>query len=231
MAFIILFFNIDYILNNKNRNENKGVSHIPPNEISNKQIINQRQNIVVNDFHLTNGQISLYESGLENVAAKSKNSYITLLSGIDKSLKYRGFLYNTLIMKDSLLKLGSTADFIVLIGFTNEHDEYDSKTNDIYKQDINLLKSHNIIVYVLPRLINFTSSSSPSSSSTNNDITMNKLPPLPRLTFAEMALLKITPYSLIQYEKIQYLDGDVLPVKNMDCFFNINYNTFTGTYL
>ena len=36
---------------------------------------------------------------------KSKNAYVTLISGIDKNLKYRGFLYNALIMKKALTLL------------------------------------------------------------------------------------------------------------------------------
>jgi hypothetical protein len=42
-----------------------------------------------------------------------------------------------------------------------------------------------------------------------------------------MALLKITPYSFTQYKRIQFLDGDVMPTKNMDCFFEIDRNAFT----
>ena len=47
----------------------------------------------------------------------AKYAYVTLLSGIDKSLRYRGFLYNALIIKRALNQLGSTADFITLIGY------------------------------------------------------------------------------------------------------------------
>jgi hypothetical protein len=49
---------------------------------------------------------------------KSRFAYITLLHGIDNTFSYRGFLYNALITKKSLSALGSTADFIVMIGFT-----------------------------------------------------------------------------------------------------------------
>ena len=48
----------------------------------------------------------------------SQNAYITLIHGIDNTFKYRGFLYNALIMRKALLGLGSTADFIVMLGFT-----------------------------------------------------------------------------------------------------------------
>jgi hypothetical protein len=51
-----------------------------------------------------------------NRKQNSKFAYVTLLSGIDSSFKYRGFLYNLLIMKRALLQAGSVADFIALIG-------------------------------------------------------------------------------------------------------------------
>lgn len=41
---------------------------------------------------------------------------------------------------------------------------------------------------------------------------------------------QVTPFRFTQYERVQYLDGDVLPTKNMDCYFMLNENTFnTGT--
>ena len=95
----------------------------------------------------------------------SEYAYVTLISGIDTSFRYRGFLYNALIMKRALKLEGSTADFIALIGYAQ---------NDTtpFMPDIDLLTSHGIIVHELPRLLN---------------------PTLP-LSFAEMALLKITPW-------------------------------------
>jgi len=131
-------------------------------------------------------------------APQSKYAYVTLISGIDNSFRYRGFLYNCLIMRRALRDAGSTADFIALIGYSD---------NDIaaYRDDMKLLKDEGIILYILPRLID----------------------PSHKLNFAEMALLKITPYSFTQYERIQFFDGDIMPLKNMDCFFKLDMNTYT----
>ena len=41
-----------------------------------------------------------------------------------------------------------------------------------------------------------------------------------------MALLKVTPWNFTQYNRIQFLDGDVMPTKNMDCFFQLNINSY-----
>jgi hypothetical protein len=135
---------------------------------------------------------------LQNPPQKSRYAYTTLISGIDKSMKYKGFLLNALIMLRSLRSLGSTADFIAMIGFRDE--EY-----QLYVDDINLLIKNGIIVHVLPRLLNKQF----------------------KLSFAEMALLKVTPYNFTEYEKVQFFDGDIMPTKNMDCLFELPFNSFT----
>jgi hypothetical protein len=137
-------------------------------------------------------------SALKIVGQKSPYAYVTLISGLDKNFAYRGYLYNALIMKRALETLGSTADFIALIGYSDSDPAP-------YQSDIELLRSHSILIYTLPRLLD----------------------PKHKLGFAEMALLKITPYSFTQYKRIQFLDGDVMPTRNMDCFFDIDKNSFT----
>jgi hypothetical protein len=105
---------------------------------------------------------------------KPKYAYITLLHGIDKSNKYKGFLLNTLIMRAALTRVGSKHDLIAMIGFT------DLNTNvSEFEIDINLLKAYNVKVHLLPRM----------TTSKN------------KISFAEMALLKITPWSLLEYDR------------------------------
>lgn len=143
-------------------------------------------------------------AGLSNLNFKvARYAYVTLLHGIDKTLKYKGFLLNTLVMKAALTKLGSKHDLIALVGYT----DLNLNTSE-FQNDINLLLSSNIIVHYLPRM------------------TKNK----GKITFAEMALLKITPWSFTDYDKLQFFDGDILPTKNLDCFFQLKENTFnTGS--
>ena len=136
-------------------------------------------------------------------SGKSKFAYVSLMHGIDDRFGYRGFLYNALLTKKSLEKLGSTADFIVLVGFTAGDDP----NNDEINRDLQLLRDFGVIVYYLPRFV-----------------------PEMKLAFCEMALLKITPFNFLEYDRIQFLDGDVLPYKNMDCLFGLDRNTFnTGS--
>ena len=136
-----------------------------------------------------------------NPKQNSPNAYVTLIAGIDTRFKYRGFLYNAIIMLRALRQKGSTADFVAMLGF----GETTQEAIDKFRPDIDLLKKHGIIVHVLPRLIHDSHA----------------------LNFAEMALLKITPYSMTQYSRVQFFDGDVMPTKNMDCFFKLKANTFT----
>jgi hypothetical protein len=134
-------------------------------------------------------------------ARNSKFAYITLIHGIDNTFSYRGFLYNALIMRKSLVDLGSTADFIVMLGFTTLGDTLDYR---LFAEDIALLEKSGMRIFYLPRL----------------------RPIHRKVRFEEMALLKITPWNLTEYDRIQYFDGDVLPLKNMDCFFKYEQNTF-----
>lgn len=145
-----------------------------------------------------------------------KTAYVTLIHGIDEDLKYRGFLLNTLIMQKALMNYGSKAQFVALIGFSTNAirekilTELDSPSTTKIKMitdDLNLLKKFNVIIYFLPRFI-------------------DKSPDSKRISFAEMALLKIIPWSFKQYDRVQYFDADVMPTKNMDCYFKLDVNTF-----
>lgn len=130
---------------------------------------------------------------------KSKYAYVTLIAGIDESFRYRGFLYNAMIMKKALSVAGSTADFIAMIG-------YSADDTAPFEEDMQRLRDADIIIHVLPRWVH-----------EDHD-----------LSFAEMALLKITPWSFTHYDKVQFFDGDVMPTKNMDCLFKLKYNSFTA---
>jgi hypothetical protein len=184
----------------------------------------------------------------------SRYAYVTLIHGIDETFAYRGYLYNCIVMKKSLDTLGSKMDFIAMIGFLyeNQLSRKNNKT-DIIKQDLALLSYYKIKIFYLSRLhtkislqsyfqrhsSSSSSSSSKSSASTSKsqslslqhfDSLLSKFSPFQKVTFLEMALLKISPWNFIQYEKIQYLDCDVLPYANMDCLFSLTRNSFnTGT--
>lgn len=160
--------------------------------------VNTDLHIIFSKSHYSESIEQASHGKITNPAQKSNFAYVTLISGIDKNFKYRGFLYNTLIMKRALTLSGSTADFIALIVYK---DEFIAP----YEDDMNLLRTNGIITYPLSRLLHLTEP----------------------LSFAEMALLKISPWNFTSYKRIQFFDGDVMPTRNMDCFFEIDRNTFT----
>jgi len=112
----------------------------------------------------TEDRLPINISPIDNPLQKSRWAYVTLISGINEKLAYRGFLYNAIIMYHSLKKQGSTADFIAMIGYnfpmkskqdpSFQSSPYYTKDNLDIVNDLNLLKSHGIIVYELPRLLN-----------------------------------------------------------------------------
>ena len=182
ILIIVLILNINHLKNIKS-----SLSKIT--HIDNDNSDNSKNTIIYNN----NINIEL-----PNNKQKSQYAYVTLISGIDNTFKYRGFLYACMIMNKALKSFGSTADFIALIG-------YNDNNRKPYINDINLLKQQGIIVYNLHRLVHSSN----------------------KLSFAEMALLKVTPWNFTQYNRIQFFDGDVMPTKNMDCFFQLSMNSFT----
>ena len=144
--------------------------------------------------------------------SRPKYAYVTLLHGVDTTFSYRGFFYNCLIMRKSLLNLGSTADFVVLVGFT-----YGSNPNNSWiNHDLEIMRRFGIITYFLDRLTDANttdSSDSPHSATATSTVSTSGTSPgkktgTKKVLFSEMALLKITPFRLTQYERIQFFDGD-----------------------
>ena len=68
-------------------------------------------------------------------------------------------------MKKILKEMGSTADFIVMIGFSDS-----AADKSFFNEDKSILESFGIIIHELPRLVDDSH----------------------KLSFAEMALLKVT---------------------------------------
>ena len=89
----------------------------------------------------------------------------------------------------------------VLIPTTTDGDYYDYLQ---FESDFALLSQLGIRMYILPRL----------------------RPEKKKVSFGEMALLKTTPWNFTSYDRIQYLDGDVLPTQSLDCYFELDHNAF-----
>jgi hypothetical protein len=190
-----------------------------------------------NDTLSIDDQIEGEERIIPMQVKHSDFAYVTLLHGIDQSFAYRGYLYNCIIMKEALRRLGSTADFIVMFGFIN-NDQLNKKNNvtEIIKEDLDLLRFYGIKLFHLPRLHDENSlrdfiaennrEKGGKSGKTLLETTLRKFTHQ-KVNFLEMALLKVTPWNFTDYRRVQYMDGDILPHTNMDCFFQLNRNSFS----
>ena len=190
------------VLYSFNRHVERWIKNEGPTFTSSKDNLRVTQNSKENNNQFADHAVRVTnmprQGHSDALPTSSPYAYVTLISGIDSSRLYRGFFYNALLMKKSLAELGSTADFIVMLGF-------DEKNTSFFDQDAALLKSFGIKIFILPRFVDDVHG----------------------LSFAEMALLKITPWSFSQYQKVQFFDGDIFPTSNMDCFFQLNHNAFT----
>ena len=101
----------------------------------------------------------------------------------------QGFLYNAIIAKRQLAALGSTADFLVLVGFTAGCDPRPASPG--VAADLALLERFGLIVFFLPRLVEGAKDSKMACGSGKKV----------KVGFAEMALLKTTPWSFTQYAR------------------------------
>lgn len=158
-----------------------------------------------------NGSSSSRSHHLDGIQ-QPKYAYVTLLHGVDTTFSYRGFFYNCLITRKSLVTLGSTADFVVLVGFT-----YGSNPNNSWiNHDLEIMRRFGIITYFLDRLtdtnttdsIDSLHSAAATSAASASSSSPGKKTGKKKVLFSEMALLKITPFRLTQYERIQFFDGD-----------------------
>lgn len=166
-----------------------------------------------------NGSRSHHLDGIQ----RPKYAYVTLLHGVDTTFSYRGFFYNCLITRKSLLTLGSTADFVVLVGFTYGINPNNSWIN----HDLEIMRRFGIITYFLDRLTDANTTDSIDSphsaaatstaSASASAISSGKKIGKKKVLFSEMALLKITPFRLTQYERIQFFDGDGMYVRTYLC--------------
>lgn len=166
-------------------------------------------------------------TSIEAFFPSRKYAYVTLLHGIDTTFSYRGFLYNCLIVRKALEQLNTEADFIVLVGFTYGTDPNNARIS----ADLKLMEKVGIKLHYLPRLADATDMpskvhNSASAAAAANGSFGNGKQHQRKIPFLEMALLKITPWSFTEYERIQFFDGDVLPYRSMDCFFRLGLNTF-----
>lgn len=129
-----------------------------------------------------------------NTTTNHKFAYAFLIAGCNPSEpNYRGYIYNVAIAKELLSKdFGSTNDVIVMIRM-----HLDSNYDTLPAEDENILSKVGVIVKYLPK---------PTKVDNFHTAMMDKF-----------RILQFT-----EYTRVLYLDGDVMPLNNLDYIFELS---------
>jgi hypothetical protein len=123
----------------------------------------------------------------------SRFAYAFLIAGCDADKPtYRGFLYNVLVSAHMLKSNGSTADVIVLVQMSQR-----AATNtSLPREEEHMLNELGVRIHYLP--------------TPNVD------------TFYSAMLAKFSILDLMEYERVLYLDADIMPLCNLDYLFELS---------
>jgi hypothetical protein len=127
-----------------------------------------------------------------------KWAYAFLIGGCDPAYPshYRGMLYNILVAAHILKTSGSRADVVVMVQLSIHTTTTGSTTLPV--QDVRALKALNIHIHYLP----------PPVGKVQNMYTV----------FLDKAQI----LGLVQYSRVMFLDGDILPLCNLDYLFHLS---------
>jgi hypothetical protein len=161
------------------------------------RVVESNEEVIHNNSHsvdVTEVTSLLVNSNTKNVTTTAPYAYIFLLAGCDpNNPSYRGFLFNILISTELLLKeFQSQAHVVVLVRLAP-----DTNHTRLAPVEESWLHAVGARIRYLP-------------------------PPRERETFQEIQLLKFHVLELVQYQRVLYLDSDVMPVCNLDYIFQLS---------
>jgi hypothetical protein len=127
------------------------------------------------------------------VASSSPYAYAFVIGGCNPDKpSYRGFVYNILVATRVLRELGSTADVVAFFQLTYEY----KGGNTLADEDVKALEGLGVRVQYIP--------------------------PSPYESFYETVMNKFRILTLTQYRRVILMDGDVMPVSNLDYLFELS---------
>jgi hypothetical protein len=122
-----------------------------------------------------------------------KYAYTWLIGGIDPARPaYKGFLYDVLISVNLLQKLGSKADYLLLIQISHSA----AGISKLPADDERILAEIGIQTVYLPK---------PKKAS-----------------FAQLVYEKFRPLGFTKYSRVMFLDADTIPLVNLDYLFHLS---------
>ena len=126
---------------------------------------------------------------------RRKWAYAFLVAGCNsQSLEYRGFIYNAVVAASKLRKGGSKADIVVMVQMSSLTDE-----KLLPQEDLHLLDSMDIKVHYLPKFLSKDSE-----------------------TFYAVVMEKFRVLELLEYSRVLFLDGDIMPWCSLDYMFEMS---------
>ena len=160
-------------------------------------------------------QQTIYTS-IESLQATSPFAYVFLLAGCDPEQPfYRGFLFNILLAADQFKNAWSSqADVVVMIRMSSSSSSSSNNNNAIGTKQMQQpprlpsveeewLQSVNAKIVYLP------------AATVDKEQNKNE-------TFQDVQFLKFHVLQLLQYQRILFLDSDVLPLCNLDYLFEMS---------
>lgn len=137
---------------------------------------------------------SLYNFTQDNFNnTNSPYAYAFVIGGVNPSRPgYKGFLYNILVSARILRQLGSTADVVAFFQMSHAYRRRDT----LPAEDLRAIRGMGIKLYYIER----------SEHESFYETVMNKF-----------RILQLT-----QYRRVLLLDGDVMPVSNLDYLFHLS---------
>lgn len=145
-----------------------------------------------NNVIATSGQTTEVRQGHPIVPIKSDYAYAFVIGGCNPNKPtYKGFLYNILVTTRLLRDQGSTADVVAFFQLSYHYKDADV----LPEEDRRVLESLNIKTLYIPKS--------------------------EHESFYETVMNKFKILTLTQYRRVLLMDGDVMPVNNLDYVFEL----------
>lgn len=130
-----------------------------------------------------------------NHISRSKFAYTFVIGGCnpDQPSRYRGYVYNILVSARMLRNLGSKAD---VVAFFQLSSKAANATTTLPEDDVRPLEALGVRIRYIP--------------------------PSPTESFYEANMNKFHMLSMTEYERVLFMDGDVLPLTNLDYLFDLS---------
>ena len=169
------------------------------------EFLRQTMNNLQSDASTTSGTQSDESQSASNVLIIDKNrmyskyAYSYVIGGCDpNNPSYRGFLYNVLVSTRLLRDMGSTNDVVIFVQLTYSY----TGGTTLPDVDVKALQGLNVQIYYIP--------------------------PSPYESFYETVMNKFRVLQLTQYRRVILMDGDVMPVANLDYLFELSDDNAYG---